>query len=48
MDRTLALSAVSKSMKDFGVCVSLEQPLLPTPLTPVFLFQTQDFHHLTL
>jgi hypothetical protein len=35
MNDTLALSTIGKSMEEFSVCITLEQPLLPTPLLPV-------------
>jgi hypothetical protein len=46
MDDTFALSTIGKSMKKISVCVTLKQPLLPTPLPPIILFPTKHFHHL--
>jgi hypothetical protein len=48
VDGTFALSTIGKSMEKFHVCITLKQPLLPTPLPPVVLFSTQHFHHLAL
>jgi hypothetical protein len=46
MDYTFVLSTIGEGMKKFSVCITLKQPLLPTPLPLVFLFPTQHFHHL--